>query len=66
MTLRTGALCLNLSWWQLIAADWNEEVRESGPGGSAHACELETSMYLHVERRRRAHATGSTGRRRST
>ena len=47
VTLRTGALCLNLSWWQLIAADWNE-IRESGPGGSAHACELETSMYLHV------------------
>ena len=49
VTLRTGALCLNISWWQLIADYWNEEVRESGPGGSAHACELETSMYLHID-----------------
>jgi creatinine amidohydrolase len=49
LTLKTGALCLNISWWQLIAEYWNEEVRESGPGGSAHACELETSMYLHVD-----------------
>ena len=49
VTLRTGALCLNISWWQLIADYWNMEVRESGPGGSAHACELETSMYLHID-----------------
>ena len=49
VTLRTGALCLNISWWQLISDYWNEEVRESGPGGSAHACELETSMYLHID-----------------
>ncbi len=49
VTLRTDALCSTLSWWQLGAAFWNEEVRESGPGGCAHACELETSMYLHVD-----------------
>ena len=49
VTLRTGALCLNISWWQLVAEYWNEEVRESGPGGCAHACELETSMYMHVD-----------------
>ncbi len=49
VTLRTSALCLTISWWQLIAEYWNEEVRESGPGGCAHACELETSMYLHVD-----------------
>jgi creatinine amidohydrolase len=49
VTLSTGALCLNISWWQLIAEYWNEEVRESGPGGCAHACELETSMYMHVD-----------------
>src|SRR5207248_4416394 len=24
-------------------------VRESGPGGMAHACELETSMYLAID-----------------
>jgi creatinine amidohydrolase/Fe(II)-dependent formamide hydrolase-like protein len=29
---------------------WNEEVRTSvNPGGCAHAGELETSMYLHVD-----------------
>ena len=49
ISLKTGALCLNISWWQLIAEYWNEEVRESGPGGCAHACELETSMYMHVD-----------------
>lgn len=48
--LRTNALCLTLSWWNLIAGYWNDEVRTSvNPGGSAHAGELETSMYLHVD-----------------
>ena len=46
--LRTDALCLTLSWWNLIAGYWNE-IRDSGPGGSAHACELETSLYLHMD-----------------
>jgi len=26
-----------------------EEVRESGPGGMGHACELETSIYLAID-----------------
>jgi creatinine amidohydrolase len=47
--LQTDAMCCTLSWWQLIAKYWNDEVRESGPGGSAHACELETSVYLHLD-----------------
>ena len=47
--LQTDAICFTLSWWQLVADYWNREVRESGPGGCAHACELETSMYLHLE-----------------
>jgi len=47
--LQTDALCCSLSWWELIGQYWNEEVRESGRGGSAHACELETSMYLHMD-----------------
>lgn len=46
--LQTDALCLTCSWWQLIASYWNE-IRDSGPGGSAHACELETSLYLHMD-----------------
>ena len=47
--LQTDAICAALSWWQLIAATWNAEIRESGLGGCAHACELETSMYLHLD-----------------
>ena len=48
--LQTDAICATLSWWQLVAAKWNAEIRESGAGGCAHACELETSMYLHLDR----------------
>ena len=48
--LQTDALCLTVSWWQLIAERWNREWRESVfPGGCAHACELEPSMYQHVD-----------------
>jgi creatinine amidohydrolase len=47
--LQTDALCCTLSWWQLVADRWNAEIRESGRGGCAHACELETSMYLHLD-----------------
>jgi creatinine amidohydrolase len=48
--LQTDALCLTLSWWSLVAKYWNEEVRTSvNPGGCAHAGELETSMYLHLD-----------------
>ncbi|CAN5851511.1 creatininase family protein [soil metagenome] len=49
INLTTSATCLTMSWWQLIADYWNAEVRESGPGGCAHACELETSMYMHID-----------------
>jgi creatinine amidohydrolase len=49
-TVQTGALCLTLSWWQLIREYWDAEVRTSiNPGGCAHAGELETSMYMHVD-----------------
>ena len=48
--MQTDALCATLSWWQLIGEFWNRELRTSViPGGCAHACELETSMYLHVD-----------------
>jgi creatinine amidohydrolase len=48
--LQTDAMCATLSWWQLVADYWNNEVRESVmPGGCAHACELETSMYMHID-----------------
>jgi creatinine amidohydrolase len=49
INLQTDALCTMLSWWQLAADYWNREVRESGLGGCAHACELETSVYLHLD-----------------
>lgn len=46
--LLTDALCTAFSWWQ-IARQAFEAVRESVvPGGCAHACELETSMYLYL------------------
>jgi len=47
--LQTDALCMTLSWWNLIAEAWNRDIRTSvNPGGSAHAGELETSMYMHL------------------
>ena len=48
INLQTDALCTTLSWWQLASDRWSNEWRESGPGGSAHACELETALYLHM------------------
>lgn len=49
-TVQTDALCMTLSWWNLVAKYWNDHVRTSvNPGGCAHAGELETSMYLHVD-----------------
>lgn len=35
------------SYWSL-AAQTIKEVRESGPGGVSHACEMETSIMLHL------------------
>jgi creatinine amidohydrolase/Fe(II)-dependent formamide hydrolase-like protein len=47
--LQTDALCCTFSWWQLVADYWNAELRDSTiPGGCAHACELETAMYMHI------------------
>ncbi len=48
ITLQTDALCATLSWWNLASEKWEQEVRQSEPGGCAHACELETAMYLHL------------------
>ena len=50
--LETDAECVLTGWWQLLSVD--EEFlprwRESKfPGGCAHACELETSMCLHLD-----------------
>lgn len=42
---------LALSYWNLIAQE-AAAIRESAPGGIAHACEMETSiqLYLHPDR----------------
>jgi creatinine amidohydrolase len=47
-TLETDALVASTIWTNLVIQTF-EEVRESGPGGAAHACELETSAYLYLD-----------------
>lgn len=46
-TLETDALVASTLWVNLVKEEF-EEIRESGMGGAAHACELETSIYLHL------------------
>ena len=50
--LETSAECLLIAWWHLLTVDpeFNATWRESTfPGGCAHACELETSLYLYLD-----------------
>jgi creatinine amidohydrolase len=44
-TLETDALIASTIWTNFIKEEF-EEIRDSGTGGAAHACELETSLYL--------------------
>ncbi len=50
--LETDAECLVVAWWNLLTVDkkflpgWRES---KFPGGCAHACELETSLYLYLD-----------------
>ena len=52
VNLETDAECIACSWWNLLTVDpdflpgWRES---RFPGGIAHACELETSVYLHLD-----------------
>ena len=47
--LETEALC-GAFIWPSLAKDTIEQIRESErPGGMAHACELETSVYLYLD-----------------
>ena len=49
--LETDAQCAVTSWWLLLTVDpeFLPRWRESEfPGGCAHACELETSVYMHL------------------
>lgn len=52
VNLETDAECVATSWWNLLAVDrdFMPSWRESKfPGGCAHACELETSVYLYLD-----------------
>jgi creatinine amidohydrolase len=49
--LETDCLCAAFIWPSL-ALDEIRKVRESERGGMAHACELETSVYLHLDAQR--------------
>jgi creatinine amidohydrolase len=47
--LETDALC-GAFIWPSLAKETIEQIRESEkPGGMAHACELETSVYLYLD-----------------
>jgi creatinine amidohydrolase len=43
----TPAHCAVVSWWALIP-DVFHKHRETKIGGTGHACEIETSLYLHI------------------
>ena len=50
--LETDAECVLIGWWNLLTVDkeFMPRWRQSKfPGGCAHACELETSLYLHLD-----------------
>lgn len=50
--LETDAECVLCGWWNLLTIDksflpnWRESYF---PGGCAHACEMETSVYLYLD-----------------
>ena len=49
--LETDAECVLVAWWNLLTVDkeFFPRWRQSKfPGGCAHACELETSLYMHL------------------
>jgi len=46
----TGALAMGLPYWCLNVKKFQNQLRESVyPGGTAHACEYETSIYLALK-----------------
>src|SRR3989442_15197654 len=50
--LETDAECILCGWWNLLTVDkqFLSRWRQSKfPGGCAHACELETSLYLYLD-----------------
>jgi len=52
VNLETDAECIACNWWHLLTVDpeFMKNWRASKfPGGCAHACELETSVYLYFD-----------------
>jgi creatinine amidohydrolase len=49
VTVRAGVRCASLSWWSMVAAEAMAMRESPFPGGMSHACEAETSVYLHVD-----------------
>src|SRR4051812_2969874 len=50
--LETDAECICCAWWNLLTVDkaFLPKWRQSKfPGGCAHACELETSLYMYLD-----------------
>jgi creatinine amidohydrolase len=50
--LETDAECIHAAWWSFLTVDKDflPRWRQSKfPGGCAHACELETSLYLYLD-----------------
>ncbi len=50
--LETDAECVLAAWWRLLTVDpeFLPKWRQGRiPGGCAHACELETSLYLYLD-----------------
>src|SRR5919112_652010 len=50
--LETDAECVLAAWWSLLTVDpaFLPRWRQSKfPGGCAHACELETSLYMYLD-----------------
>ena len=51
LILETDAIATTFMWWNLLRVDpaFIDSFRESVyPGGTGHACEVETSVYLHL------------------
>jgi creatinine amidohydrolase len=52
INLETDAECIACAWWSMLTVDkrflpgWRESAF---PGGCGHACEVETSAYLHLD-----------------
>lgn len=48
ITNNSDALCASFIWPSLIRESLAKHRRSKHPGGMAHACELETALYLHL------------------